>query len=146
MRLEEAKALVRADTTAAEMAALVREVTRTTILQECEEAGLSVRRVVDTILEGMGAHSVRQQMCPDGSWSEAPPQVDHGTRLKAAAMGKDILGLDAPKRLQAEVAHGLHVSPATADLVSRLIGGFMDTLAVTAHPVVSLTHFIEEEG
>jgi hypothetical protein len=144
MQLEEAVGIIRADTTAAELAALSREVTRTVILQECEEAGLSIRSVVDTILSGMNAHNVRQQLLPTGDWSEAPAQIDHSTRLKAAAMGKDILGLDAPKRLQAEVAHGFHISPATAELVEKLVGGWMETLSVAPRASVSLVCFEEE--
>lgn len=143
---QEYKDRITATTTDQELGLMAAEISRKFILEECEEAGLSVKKLVETLVSGLEAKSTKQQMRMDGEWSNAPALTDHATRLRAVQLGKDILGLDAPKKLQAEVSHGFGASQETMDLVKNLIGGFIDLqVGITKIVTASLKEFSEAE-
>ena len=142
----EYKNRITATTTDQELGLMATEISRKFILEECEEAGLSVKKLVETLMGGLDAKATKQQMLMDGSWSQSPALVDHATRLRAVQIGKDILGLDAPKKLQAEVSHEFGASPETMELVKGLIGGFIDAkIGIMGTITASLKVFSEGE-
>jgi hypothetical protein len=115
-------------------------------MEECEEAGLTIKKLVETIMEGLGADSVKQQFDPAlGGFIKSDPLADHSTRAKFVTLGKDILGLDAPKRLKAEVDHGFSISTETQELVQGLLSEFENLAGETRKRVTaSLKSFTDD--
>lgn len=143
LTLEEAKARIHPTSTNKELETIAVEVTRSMILKECEEAGLTVKKIVSTIVESLDAKGVKQQFNPVTMvWEEAPAQIDHASRLKAVVIGKDIVGMDAPKQIRGEIDYGFKISPETQELVEKLIGGMVDFKVSTSVQITAnFAHF-----
>jgi hypothetical protein len=142
------------------------ELTRQDILEQLEQEGVTVQQVARILNEASQATTIKQQYVPpttitvgprgdketividEGGWKEARPLIDHASRLAAAKQAKDILGLDAPKRMDATVNHR-YLLPETEELVnkitSRNVTQVVNTTSVliTNRRVVSFKEFDE---
>ena len=123
------------------------EMARQDILNACQQEGLTLKDIIRVIKDGTLAESVKQQFAitPQGSgWVEAPALTDHRTRLQAASLARDILGLDAPKKMDVGVKFG-SLSPETAELVQNLLTAAMDTAKIIGDvATASLKNFSED--
>jgi hypothetical protein len=120
------------------------EMVRQDILDVCEEEGLTIRSIVKGIVQGMGAEEHKMMLTTQG-WEKSPALVSHGKRLEAIKIGKDILGLDAPKNINLNARLGSGLSPETDQMVHDLISEAMFTAKVVGEvAIASLKHFSEE--
>jgi hypothetical protein len=149
VNIEEFNLRVGPNTTDAEIGEMAREITRATILHECEKSGLTVQALVEALVSGLSAKVNKEQFDPqDKAWYTSPGLDDHGTRLKAVTIAKDILGLDAPKKMNATVDHRFLFSE-TKEMVGRIVSRNRAAIenAIDVQQVItaSFTDFSTEE-
>jgi len=126
------------------------DIVRQDVLEACEKEGLTLRGIARVIREATEATSIKQNvvMVEPGKfeWMESNPVIDYATRLKAASLARDILGMDAPKQSKVDVTGVKGLSSDTEDLVKKLVGTvFNQSIALRGIVYASLKHFAEDD-
>jgi hypothetical protein len=68
-------------------------------LKECKAIGLTTRKTLKAIAEGLVAHEVKTNYDKDRArWAYSDDLIDHKTRLSAAALAISILDLKPPEK------------------------------------------------
>ncbi len=77
--------------------------TRAAIDDACAEVGLTVKKVAQTILDGMESKAVKIQMDVRGEWQTSDEYIDHGVRLKAVEMAMTLMDLKPAEKHEVDI-------------------------------------------
>jgi len=108
-----------------EMCQIAGDYARKQTLKECAIVGLTTRKTLKAITEGLAAHEVKTNYDKDRArWAYSNDLIDHKTRLSAAALAISILDLKPPekKELTGSLTLNHELPPEVETMFEKIYG------------------------
>jgi hypothetical protein len=106
-----------------EMCKIAGDYARKQTLKDCKVVGLTTRKTLKAIAEGLAAKETKTSFDKDRArWAYSDPLIDHKTRLSAAALAISILDLKPPEKKEIQGTLTLnHELPAEVETMFEKI-------------------------
>lgn len=86
------------------------EIAREEVLAECKRSGLTLRRTLKRIAEGLDAKEVKTHFDTDtGKWSYSRKLIAHKTRLEAVSLAVAVLGAKPSEKHDVNVTGNINL-------------------------------------